>query len=229
MKFLRYGMMMLLAPAMLGGCASPEHSFEEEGAYDPIEPINRAVYGFNKKIAYFTLNPAAYLYGKLPSLSQDVIANVLENLQEPQNIVNHMLQTRGDDAARSTARLLFNSVLGVGGMVDVAGKMGIEGTKNDFGKTVRTYIGNRGAYVVLPLLGPSSVVDMPGFVVDGALSPTNYARRPVRYVVGGLSAVRAYSRVLDNKQFLELALDEYSLVRDAWEGRRRNHTSDAEL
>ena len=206
-----------------GGCAPADYAFEEEGAFDPVEPINRAVYGFNKKADAILLRPAAKVYDDLPPFSKTAMGNFFSNLREPKNIVNHLLQKRGDDAARSASRMVFNSVFGLGGISDVATKMGIEKRETGFGQTIRAYAGERGAYIVLPLLGPSSVADAPGRAADGFLSPYAYWE-PARAEVGALDAVRNRAGFLEDEALLESALDEYSYVRDITEELRRRET-----
>ena len=210
----------------MAGCASADHSFEEDGAFDPMEPVNRGVYGFNKKADFFIMRPAAKAYDKLTGpFERQVADNFFSNLGEPKNIVNHVLQKRGQDAASSTARFVFNSIFGLGGLADVAEKMGVEERKTDFGQTIRAYAGNRGAYIVLPFLGPSSVADAPGAAADGILSPQAHASSErARIIVGASQAVHSRHGFLENEHLLEGALDEYSYVRDIAEERRRRGT-----
>ena len=214
------------AAAAMAGCA-PADRFQEEGAFDPIEPINRAVYGFNKKADFFIMRPAAKVYDYLPSFSKNAVDNFYFNLGEPRNIVNHVMQKRGDDAVRSTARFVFNTVFGGFGLVDFADdQMGIQGEKNDFGRTIRAYsrayTDNDGAYIVLPFFGPSSVADAPGAAGDGFLSPPAYLNADsARAGLGALGATKIRAGFLEKEELLESALDEYSFVRDTVEERRR--------
>ena len=208
-----------------GGCAPARHSFEEEGAYDPIEPINRAVYGFNKKVDFFALRPAAKIYSNLPPPVQTATGNFLSHLGEPKNIANYALQGRADDAARAAARLVFNTFFGLGGMADVADKMGIAKKSTGFGDTIRTYVGN-GAYLVLPVFGPSSVSDAPGLVADAAASPAAYVESSAfRTGVGVSGAVSTRAEFLQYEYLLEGTLDEYTYVRDVREEFRRKKIS----
>lgn len=217
--------MTVLATAAIlaaGGCAPKEHSFEEDGAFDPVEPINRAVYGFNKKADFFILRPAGVIYDDFPPFGKTALGNFFGNLGEPKNIVNHVLQKRGDDAVRSTARMVFNSTFGFGGVIDIADKMGIPESENDFGRTIRAYGVNDGAYLMLPLIGPSSLADAPGRVADGFAAPESYVTSDkVRAGVGGMQAARARAAFLDEEDVLEVVLDEYTFIRDTREELRR--------
>ena len=109
-----------------GGCAPKNYSFEEEGAYDPLERINRGVYGVNKTIDAFLFRPLAQAYDKMPTVIKDRFDNFFYNLGEPSNIVNNTLQKQINAAAWSASRLVFNTTLGVGGLFDVSDKMGIK-------------------------------------------------------------------------------------------------------
>lgn len=225
-----FSMVLIFAVMMAGGCAPANHNFTEEGAFDPVEPINRAVYGFNKKADFFVLRPAATVYGKVTGpKGRRAADNFFSNLGEPKNIVNHVLQKRGNDAARSTARFVFNSIFGLGGLADVAEKMGVEERKTDFGQTIRAYAGNRGAYIVLPFLGPSSVADAPGAAADGIASPQSYLPGAAGAGVTAAEAVHLRHEFLDDEHLLEAALDEYTYVRDIAEERRRTQTPSGDV
>ncbi|MBE8158003.1 MAG: VacJ family lipoprotein [Betaproteobacteria bacterium] len=225
MKF-SFPLFLLAAAVSVGGCAPARHSFEEEGAFDPIEPINRAVYSFNKKLDAVTLRPAAKVYSHMPQPVQTALGNLFFNLGEPKNIANHALQGRGKDAAVSAARLVFNTAFGLGGLVDVAAKVDVGRRENDFGATIRAYSGNGGAYLVLPVLGPSSLADAPGRAADIAASPPTYLKSDTaRAIIGGVGAVNLRAEFLRLEYLLEGALDEYTYVRDVREELRRQEVA----
>ncbi|MGI9298403.1 MAG: MlaA family lipoprotein [Gammaproteobacteria bacterium] len=222
-------LLLLVTAVSAGGCAPADHSFEDEGAFDPVEPINRAVYGFNKKADFFLLRPAAKTYDNFTGpFEKNLAENFFSNLGEPKNVLNHILQKRGDDAARSAARFVFNSVFGIGGLADIANSMGVKERETGFGQTIRAYAGDRGAYIVLPFLGPSSVADAPGAAADGFLAPHAYlSADSARAGIAATEAVHIRAGLLDDEYLLESALDEYSYVRDfAEELRRRDTPSD---
>lgn len=222
MKYL-FAAVVAVAAVLGGACAPARHSFEDEGAFDPVEPINRAVYGFNKKIDAAALRPAAKIYSGFPPLFRTAVENVLSNLGEPKNMVNHALQGRADDTAGSMARFVFNSTFGIGGMADVAQSMGVPREENDFGRTIRSYTGNGGAYIMLPFWGPSSLADAPGAAADIAVAPQTYAEKSVRAGTGAAKATIARAELLEDEYLLESALDEYSIVRDVREELRRQN------
>lgn len=104
------------------------------------------------------------------------IANAVRNLDEPQATANHLLQRRPANALREAARFVINSTLGVGGLFDVAKKMGLRRVDADFGQTLASYGVKPGAYIYLPIAGPSSVRDVVGQVVDGYFWPVSWLR-----------------------------------------------------
>ena len=224
-----------LALLAAGGCAPKNYVAEEEGAFDPLEPINRGVYGFNKKADFFVLKPLAKGYRQFfPPLGKAAVGNVFSNLGEGRNIANHVLQKNGDDAARSAARLVFNTVFGLGGLLDVADDMGIPQNNTGFGDTVRAYnhlwSGRETAYLMLPLLGPSSLSDVAGQGGDNLTSPLRHVdSNDVKFGATGLLAVDRRAQFLDKDALLESALDEYSLVRDIYQDGRRRESSGRNL
>ena len=147
-------------------------TFEDE-VYDPLEPINRAIFSFNNAIDKIILEPAAKGYKKLPSPVQSGISNFLSNLKMPIVIINQVLQGQIPNAIESTGRFVVNSTIGLVGVVDVATKIGLEEKDEDFGQTFATWGIGDGFYLVLPIFGPSNVRDAVGTVLTYSLDPTN--------------------------------------------------------
>ena len=147
-------------------------TFEDE-VYDPLEPINRAIFSFNNAIDKVVLEPAAKGYKKLPSPIQSGISNFLGNLKLPIVIINQILQGQVPNAIESTGRFVVNSTVGLVGIVDVATKIGLEEKDEDFGQTFATWGIGDGFYVVLPIFGPSNVRDALGTALTYTLDPTN--------------------------------------------------------
>ncbi|MGB5211530.1 MAG: VacJ family lipoprotein [Gammaproteobacteria bacterium] len=135
--------------------------------YDPWEGWNRNMYNFNAKFDKYVFMPAAESYKRYtPKLFQMGVHNFMRNIREILNIGNGLLQFRFKTAARSTGRLVVNSTLGVGGLADPASKMGMYYQREDFGQTLGVWGAGPGPYMVLPILGPSSLRDTTGLVVD---------------------------------------------------------------
>ena len=220
-RFMAIG--LLAATLAAGGCAPKEWSFADDGAYDPLEKVNRAVYGINQKADGVVFKPLAQGYGHLPKPVRASAGNFLDNLQEPRNIVNNALQLRAGAALQSAGRFVFNTIGGFGGIFDVAKPMGYApDNKTDFGQTLRRYGLNNTPYIVLPLLGPSSVADTAGSIADTFLRPARYVKPAGRKPFIGLQAVhRRYELLTFGDIATDAALDEYTFVRDVYEEKRR--------
>ena len=117
-----------------------ETSKLDDEIYDPIEPINRAIFGFNNTADRLILEPIAKGYRKLPSPIQTGVNNFLSNLRTPLVVVNQLLQGQGKNAAESTGRFLINTTAGVLGLVDVADKVGLEEKKEDLKALWKFYL-----------------------------------------------------------------------------------------
>ncbi len=147
-------------------------TFEDE-IYDPLEPINRAIFSFNNAVDKVVLEPAAKGYRKLPSPIQSGIGNFLSNLKLPLVILNQVLQGQIPNAVESTGRFAVNSTVGLVGLVDIATKIGLEEKDEDFGQTFATWGVGDGFYVVLPIFGPSNLRDAVGTALTYTLDPVN--------------------------------------------------------
>lgn len=127
---------------------------------DPWEPANRAIFRFNDAVDTFTLKPLARGYNAvLPDPVKDGVSNVFNNLGEPKNLVNNTLQGKFHDAGIDISRFLFNTTLGIGGLFDVATRIGLQRNDEDLGQTIGSWGVGSGPYVVLPFLGPSTLRD----------------------------------------------------------------------
>ena len=195
--------------------------FEDE-IYDPLEPINRAIFGFNNVADKIVLEPIAKGYRKLPSPIQTGIGNFLSNLKMPLVIVNQLLQGQGKNAGESTGRFVVNSTAGLFGLFDVADKIGLEQTQEDFGQTLATWGVGDGFYLVLPIFGPSNVRDTAGMILAYTTDPVNaYAVRegepwilPVRTAT---NAVDQRSKIIDEVNAMRNnSLDYYAAVRSSY-------------
>lgn len=207
------GLVMLL---MLGGCATAPGRTTNN---DPLQKINRGVYKFNDVVDRATLKPLAKGYQKItPQWMRTGVSNFFSNIGEPWTIVNELFQGKPKAMGKQTGRFLINSVLGVGGLIDVASRMNIQAQKEDFGQTLAVWGVPSGPYVVLPLLGPSSIRDGFGRVPDYYGHPLSYAQVnwKVRTGLAVLGAVSAREKLLSLEGILNKAYDPYSVMRDVW-------------
>jgi phospholipid-binding lipoprotein MlaA len=135
--------------------------------FDPLEPLNRGVFQFNYYLDQWVLLPTVRGYTYVtPKLARTGVSNFFNNLGDLPSLANSALQLKGERAMRTTARLMFNTILGVGGIFDPATRMGLAREKEDFGQTLGHYGVPAGAYLVLPVFGPSNVRDTSGLLVD---------------------------------------------------------------
>ena len=210
----------------------------EDEIYDPIEPINRAIFSFNNVADRVVLEPVAKGYKKLPSPIQSGISNFLSNLRAPLVVINQLLQGQGQNAMQSTGRFFLNSTVGVFGLIDVAEKIGIEEKEEDFGQTLATWGIGDGFYIVLPLFGPSNIRDTTGMVMTMITDPINaYAVSegeawivPMRTAA---NAVDQRSKIIDEVNALrDNSLDYYAAVRSSYYQNRKaaiDNIDDSEL
>ena len=135
--------------------------------YDPLETWNRGIYQFNYRLDQWVLLPTVRGYTYVtPKFVRTGVSNFFSNLGDLPSLGNSLLQLKGERAMRTTARLMFNTILGVAGIWDPATAMGLPKEREDFGQTLGYYGVPAGAYLVLPVYGPSSVRDTSGLVVD---------------------------------------------------------------
>jgi len=211
---------VLLAAVLgaLGGCATGPNP------RDPFEPFNRKMMQFNEGIDSVALKPAATAYRQvLPPIVRTGVSNFFGNLGDIWSSVNSLLQFHLQDAAENFMRFNVNTFFGLGGILDIASELHIERHKEDFGQTLGRWGVPAGPYLVLPLLGSSTVRDTVALPVDRKADPVHYVNsageRDSLYV---LRAVDIRSNLLRAGSVLdEAALDKYSFTRDAYLQRRR--------
>lgn len=154
--------------ALVAACSTPEGG----AINDPYEEQNRGVHRENKRLDETIVRPVATAYGEaVPAPVRRGISNFSNNLSLPGYVVNDLLQLRFEDAISNSARFLFNTTIGIGGIFDPATSIRIYERESDFGETLHVWGVGEGNYVELPLLGPSTERDAVGLVVDFAMNP----------------------------------------------------------
>jgi phospholipid-binding lipoprotein MlaA len=206
-------LLALASPALAAGSAPNP---------DPWEKFNRKSFAINQTLDRYALRPLAMVYSHvLPAPVRDGLHNVLSNLDEPVVLVNDVLQGRFHRAGVTTGRIVANTVLGIGGVFDVATKLGAPHHDNGFDVTLGRYHVKPGPYLFIPLLGPSTVRAAVGSGVDAVSQPLYWIKYPhhntvsiVRFVVGGLDT---RARVDDQYQALMSdATDPYATLRSVY-------------
>lgn len=180
-----------IAMMALAGCSTPQVS---KGIHDPYEAQNRKSFNGSVKLDRAVLRPLAHGYGEaVPEPVRNGIGNFANNFSLPGYIVNDVLQGNIDDALHNSARFLFNSTIGLLGVLDPMSSAGLTARESDFGETLHVWGASEGAYLVLPIVGPSTERDAVGSVVDVFTNPLSYILpSPKRYagpVTGVLSTV----------------------------------------
>jgi len=175
MKFSIPVISALALSVALGACSTP--SPESLAQNDPWEKTNRDIFDFDVRVDHAVARPIAEGYrAVVPEPVRDGIHNALTNLNSPVVLANDVLQGDGDKAASTAGRIVINSTVGVGGLFDVASRIGIPGHENDFGITLGKNGIAEGSYLVLPFAGPKPPRDLLGTVVDQAFDPLTYVQ-----------------------------------------------------
>jgi len=200
---------------------------------DPLEPINRAVFGFNEVVDDVILEPVAKGYKYVtPDPIEDSVSNFFNNLGEINTIVNSTLQLKFDKTLSSSGRFIINSTVGVFGLFDVATTLGIEKHKEDFGQTLGYYGVPSGPYLVLPFFGPSSFRDAPGFLIDvqieKEISPVHTElHHEERQVIQATNVIDTRANLLQATKILDTAAkDKYIFLRESYLQKRAKMITD---
>lgn len=214
-----------LLAALLTGCASTANNPK-----DPYEGFNRAMFSVNEGIDTVAAKPLAKAYDTVAPLPVKAgVGNFFSNAGDLWNGVNNGLQGKPGDGASDIARLLINSTVGIFGLFDVASEMGFDKHDEDFGQTLARWGVGDGGYLFWPFIGPRTVRDTGGFIVDAYADPVKWGiedipTRNTAYVVRFVD-IRA-SLLPSDKVVEEAALDKYAYVRDAYLQRRRSQIYD---
>jgi len=184
--------------------------------HDRWENVNRKTFAFNEALDKNLVKPVVKGYKAItPDFAEKGIHNFFSNLGDLGNAFNNLLQLKPGEAGSDLTRFAFNSTFGLAGFIDVASTLQLEKHNEDFGQTLASWGVAPGPYVVLPFLGPSTLRDTGGRIVDTATDPLTYAEdmdalKPLQLIdirAGLLSSEAALK---------DLSVDKYTLMRDAW-------------
>ena len=230
----------MLGLVLLAGCATPPSNDPEaleasKEATDPLEPMNRYFFELNYAADELLFKPlAGWYYVALPNFAQDGVRNVLRNVRSPVVLANDIFQGEGDRAGVTVGRFLVNSTMGVGGLFDIASRIGLDYHDEDFGQTLAIAGVGEGPYLMLPLLGPSNPRDAAGRVVDMLFDPLTYIG-----IFGGVDNIGLAAAVVDGldtrarnlKTLDEIrkgSLDYYATIRSLYRQRRNDEINNGE-
>ena len=220
----------LVALMALGACSTLGAKSPGQ-KLDPWENWNRKVFKFNEDLDAAVLKPVATVYSKfVPQVVRQGVYNFFGNGADAWSFVNNMLQGRIEPAGRDLIRVGTNTVFGLGGIIDVASEMGLYHQYEDFGQTLGRWGVGPGAYVMWPLLGPSTVRESFAMPFDRAVSPALAINNGAwQYGLAGLQIINTRANFLGAGRVLDdIALDKYTFIRDAYLQRRRSLISDGE-
>jgi phospholipid-binding lipoprotein MlaA len=214
------------------GCASLPEGHQADPR-DPFERYNRAMFNFNTEVDEAILKPVAQGYrDHVPDLIQKGVGNFFGNLSDMITSIHHLLQGEGTKAGQAAGRVLVNTTIGILGLADPASEMGLPKTKEDFGQTLGRWGAEPGAYIVLPLLGPSTARDTIGTVADFATDPFDQifvVDSSTEWAVRGTRVIDTRAGLLGVESTLDaLSFDRYLSVRDAYLARRAQQVSNGE-
>jgi phospholipid-binding lipoprotein MlaA len=213
----------LAASAALGACASIPPNAGSNPA-DPWERYNRHMSEFNDRVDAAVIRPVARAYVTVvPGGVRDCVTNFFANANDVPNALNNLLQGKVTTAASDLCRVAINTTVGLLGCFDVASRMGLERSEEDFGQTLGKWGAEQGPFFVWPLLGPSTVRDSLGRVVGFYTNPVNYVDSVrLQNSLWGLSLVDTRASLFPVERLLDGALDRYQFIRDAYLQRRRS-------
>ena len=210
--------------AAVSGCATTSNN-----PRDPLEGFNRAMFSFNDALDGAIIKPVAQGYQSvLPPLIRAGVSNFFSNVDDIWEAVNNALQGKIDEALQDVMRFAVNTVMGLGGVLDIASDMGLQKHNEDFGQTLGKWGIGSGPYLVLPFVGPSSLRDGGGLLVDWRYDPFFHVSNiPVRNTLLALRTIDTRADLLGATDVLEqAALDKYTFVRDAFFQYRRSQIYD---
>tara|TARA_B100000900_G_scaffold115654_1_gene97232 strand:+ start:116 stop:835 length:720 start_codon:yes stop_codon:yes gene_type:complete len=182
---------------------------------DPFENLNRKTFEFNEKMDEKIAKPIAQTYSQLPPKIKKGVSNFFDNLEEVDTFVNQLLQGKPKESINDLTRFLINTTIGLGGFIDVASKMGLERHEEDFGQTLAVWGVGQGPYIMLPILGPSTLRDTLSRPVSSFLSVTfHMTETDVNIALKGMDAIETREKLLDVEALL--SGDKYAFVKDAY-------------
>ena len=225
------GILSLSMTASVAALEYDDYYEDEIRNPDPWEPVNRVVFRFNDTLDTYALRPVAKGYDRImPEFLNDGVSNVFNNLGEPKNLVNNLLQGKMHDASVDLARFLMNTTVGVVGVFDVATRMGLQRNDEDFGQTLGAWGVQSGPYVMLPFFGPSTVRDTGGFAAEG-LAGYSYRGQmdhvPRRNTAAGVDLVDTRAGLLSQERLI--SGDKYRFIRNVWLQNREYKVMDGQV
>lgn len=219
-NFLHY-CLLIISIVLSSGCATIEGPPNPD---DPLERYNRAMYEFNDTVDKYAIKPAAQGYNFImPSFASKGVSNFFNNIDDIVVFFNQLLQFKFSEAAATSARFVFNTTFGLLGLIDFATDMDLPKQNEDFGQTLAVWGFDRGPFIVLPFIGPSTIRDTAGLAVDWTYFDPIFKRQTLEQSLVTLTIkyIDIRAGLLKASNILEDTVpDRYAFVRDAWLQRR---------
>lgn len=223
-----WGAVSLILLMSLQGCATGARGPHGEPraarhARDPLQPVNRRVFAFNMGLYDHVLEPVTKGYRAVtPPPLRSGIAHFFANASYPYVLLNDFLQGKLRQGCSDVARFVVNTVFGIGGLFDVASRVGLPAHKNSFGVTLGVWGVPQGAYLVLPFFGPSSVRNLPELPLEIVTSPFYYvASATAQWSITGIGAINSGNVNRGNIKTVQESASPYFFARNAWEQHER--------
>jgi phospholipid-binding lipoprotein MlaA len=210
---------LLFLLGALSGCATTQTT---DGAADPLQPINRVGYSINDTLDEALLKPVAETYEEYtPQLIRTGITNFFDNLNYLNVILNSFLQGKLGQGLSDTTRFVFNSTLGLGGLMDVGTAMGLPAHDEDFGQTLAVWGFGQGSYLYIPVQGPNTVSTLPDIAISYFLNPLTYLTSTILFPLAAINIINKRANLLEATNIRdEAAVDPYIFTREAFLQRR---------
>lgn len=204
---------------------------EQKRISDPFEPFNRVMWDFNYQVLdRFLVKPLTQGYVAVaPQPVRTGLLNAANNIKEPANMINNLLQGKMEGSLTSLGRFTVNTTIGLLGIFDVASSMGLERQREDFGQVLGVWGVGTGPYLMLPALGPNDFRSLTGRVVDNYVWPSTVLEDPYLIAASFVSLVESRASLLEQEELLNRALDQYLFVRDAYFQRLAFEVSDGKI
>lgn len=217
-----------LALPLLNGCTTLQSNDDPlvQTSSDPLEGLNRSIYAFNDGADKLIVRPVAKTYDVvLPAPAKQGVSNFFNNLTEPLNIVNNLLQGKWERSLTSTYRFAVNSTVGLLGLFDVAARYNVGVAKEDLGQTLASWGAGPGPYIMMPFIGPTTLRDGLGRAASAAVYyPNNNLSDDSgkSTAVTALEIIDLRASLLGADKLLDKQVDPYSFLKNAYDQNRLN-------
>lgn len=200
-------------------CSSLVTPVWADNTNDPYERYNRAMFKFNDKADQYVMQPVARTYRKItPKPARTAVRNFFDNLRDVKSFGSNVLRGNVKNAGYDFMRVAVNTTFGLGGLINIADAAGMQNNKNTLGDTFASWGWENSNYLIVPLVGPTTVRDGVGSAITTVYGPTTLIHdKPLRYSLTGVDAVDGREKLLDVTDSLdEMAIDKYIVTRDTY-------------